>query len=191
VASSPPKGGVEMSELPPEVTMLAFKKILWPNDFSESAFRALPYVKAFIEKHGSEVHLIYVAEDLANYGHYWGEPNAKHVEHLHDFAPRGARKKLEEFCSSELAACPLYQIHVVLGDPASEILEAIRELEIDLVVISIQGMRGHFPVGSVADKLIKHSPAPLLTLNPDIHPGGTGNRDQTEIAIDKQTEKGI
>ncbi len=171
--------------------MLAFKKILWPNDFSEAAFRALPYVKSFIDKHDSEVHLIYVAEDLANYGHFWGAPNAKHVEHLHDFALRGARKKLEAFCTSELAACPLYHIHVVLGDPATEILKAIGNLDIDLVVISVHGMRGHFPVGSVAEKLIKHSPAPVLTLNPDLRPAETGTGDQTSITIEKQTGQAI
>ncbi len=171
--------------------MLAFRKILWPNDFSEAAFRALPYVKSFIEKHGSQVHLIYVADDLANYGHFWGEPGAKHVEHLHDFALRSARNKLETFCSSELAACPLYQIHVVLGDPATEILKAIRELEIDLVVISIHGMRGHFPVGSVAEKLIKHAPVPLLTLNPDVQPRKGNETIPARIGVQASRPRGI
>ena len=147
--------------------MLAFDKILWPNDFSEASFKLLPYVKTLIEKYGSEIHLIFVAEDLADYGHFWGEPNAKHVDHLHNFALRGAKKKLEEFCSSELATCPLYQVHVHLGDPAREILKAIDVIDPNLVVMSIHGRRRHFPVGSVAEKVIRNSQVPLLIINPD------------------------
>ena len=148
--------------------MLTFDKILWPNDCSEASFRLLPYVKSLIDKYGSEIHLLFVAEDLADYGHFWGEPNAKHVDHLHDFALRGAKKKLEEFCSNELATCPLYHVHVHLGDPAREILKAIDAIGANLVVMSTHGMRRHFPVGSVAEKVIRHSPAPLLIINPDV-----------------------
>jgi nucleotide-binding universal stress UspA family protein len=151
--------------------MLVFKKILWPNDFSGSSFRLLPYVTSLIDKYGSEIHLLYVAEDLANYGHFWGAPTAKHVEHLHEFALRGAKRKLEEFCRSELASCPLYRIHVHLGDPAREILKAIDEIGVDLVVMAVNGMRGHFPVGSVAEKIIKHSHVPLFTINPAVRNG--------------------
>lgn len=80
--------------------MLAFDKILWPNDFSEASIKVLPYVKSLIDKYGSEIHLLFVAQDLADYGHCRGEPNAIHVERLHDFPLRGANKKLEAFCSN-------------------------------------------------------------------------------------------
>ncbi len=33
--------------------MMEFKKILWPNNFSETALQALPYIKALMEKYGS------------------------------------------------------------------------------------------------------------------------------------------
>ncbi|MDX1764379.1 MAG: universal stress protein, partial [bacterium] len=70
-------------------------------------------------------------------------------------------------CSSELAACPLYHVHVHLGDPAREILKAIDVIGPNLVVMAIHGRRRHFPVGSVAERVIRNSRAPILIINPD------------------------
>ena len=149
-----------------EENMLDFKKILWPNNFSDVSLQALPWIKSLITKYNAEAHLIYVAEDLANYGHYWGEPNPAHIHGLHEFALKGAQKKLEAFCQKELVECPLYEIHVVLGDPVQEILNAINEFGVDLVVMSIHGMRGYFYGESITQKVIQYAPVPVLTINP-------------------------
>ncbi len=112
--------------------------------------------------------MLYVAQDLANYGHYWGEPDPKHVSGLHEFALKGAQKSLKKFCSQEFVSCPAYSIHVALGDPVKEILKAIDQIETDLVVMSVHGLHEEFHSGSITQKVIQYSPVPVLTVNPAV-----------------------
>jgi nucleotide-binding universal stress UspA family protein len=145
---------------------MEIERILWPNDFTETAYKVLPYITSLVEKYDAEVHLLHVALDLSTYGHFWGKPNLRHIEGMHDLARRGANKKLTEFCQKELSSCPSYQVHVELGDPAEEIIKAIRELDIDLVVMPIQGLEGRSKLGNVARKVLKEAIVPVLAINP-------------------------
>jgi len=42
-------------------------KLLWPTDFSGNAEKALGYVTSLMEKYQTEVHLLYVIEDVAHH----------------------------------------------------------------------------------------------------------------------------
>ena len=55
---------------------------------------------------------------------------------------------------------------ILLGDPAREILRAIKEEGVDVVVMATKGRRGHFEVGSVTEKIVKSSPVPVWTVRP-------------------------
>jgi len=44
--------------------------------------------------------------------------------------------------------------------------ELIKEIEPDLVIMATHGMAANFPFGSVAEKVIKNSPVPVLSINP-------------------------
>lgn len=146
--------------------MKDFNKILWPNDLTETSLRVLPLVTSLAEKYGAEIHLLYVGLDLSGYGHFWGKPDPQHVKGMHEFARVGAKKKLAEFCTGELANCPAYHVHVVLGDPAEEILKAVEDIGADLVVLSTGGNPEWPRLGSVAARVIQESPVPVLAINP-------------------------
>jgi len=148
--------------------MLEFKKILWPNDFSDSSVKALPYVRDLIERYDSEVYMLHVPMDLSAYGGYWGKPDPEHVEAMHEFALRGAEKKMHEFCEEELASCRLYFVKVEFGDPAGEILKAVDDTGADVIVLPIHDSSGDSHVGSVASEVIRKSPVPVLTINPKV-----------------------
>jgi nucleotide-binding universal stress UspA family protein len=53
-----------------------------------------------------------------------------------------------------------------LGDPAARIIEAERELAIDLVVMPTHGRKGvaHLLLGSVAEAVVRRSTCPVLTV---------------------------
>lgn len=145
------------------------KKILWPTDLSPAAASAEPFVISMSQKYGAEVHLLHVAEDLAHFEHYWGSgPDPGHARELVDFARKAANERLESICASRLQDCPRYRIHVEVGDPAQTILKAVLEFGIDLVILSTYGLRAAFPFGSVAEKVIKNSPVPVLIIRPEM-----------------------
>lgn len=57
---------------------------------------------------------------------------------------------------------------VLWGQPAEEILRYAKEKQIDLVVMSAHGRSGiqRWAFGSVADKVIRYSPIPILIIPP-------------------------
>ncbi len=145
---------------------MVIKRILWPTDLSEAASKAEPYVASLSKLYDAEIHLIYVAEDLTDYEHYWGSgPDAKHLREMKEYEMRIAKERLEELCTNYLEGCPSYRIHVLKGDPAKVILGAIEEYGADLVVLATRGMKSVFPFGSVAERVVKSSPVPVITIN--------------------------
>jgi nucleotide-binding universal stress UspA family protein len=58
-----------------------------------------------------------------------------------------------------------------VGAAFLEIIEYVREQEIDLVVIGTHGRSGlmHILMGSVAERIVRKSPCPVLTVKPEGH----------------------
>jgi nucleotide-binding universal stress UspA family protein len=140
------------------------RKILWPTDFSENAAKALPYVNSLSAHYGAEVHVLYVLEEMANFGAWYGDYDRSQADALLQLQKEKAEGHLQEICKIHLEGCPLYVRHTATGDPASEILKLIEKEKPDLIVMSTQGKRGHFSFGSVAEKVVRHSPVPVLTV---------------------------
>lgn len=140
------------------------EKVLWPTDFSKSAQKALPYVNSLTQQYEAEIHILYVIEDLAHHEGWYGEFEESHIEKLTRFSEETARKKLDQICDKYLNGCPLFIKHVAMGDPAQEILSCINRDKIDMVVMATRGAKGNFPFGSVAEKVVKNSPAPVVTI---------------------------
>jgi nucleotide-binding universal stress UspA family protein len=104
---------------------MELKRILWPTDSSENAEQALPYVSSLSEKFSSEVHVLYVIEELAYHESWYGEFDRAHMEKIHKWEERKAKERLDQICESYLKGCPLYVRHIAIGDPAEEILRII------------------------------------------------------------------
>ncbi len=141
------------------------RKILWPTDFSANSGTAMPYVNSLTQKYQTEVHVLYVIEDLGHQDDPWyGELDKKHLEKIYDWEEKKAKERLDEICEKQLDGCPLYIKHVAIGDPAKEILKKVEENDIDMIVMSSRGRRGHFGFGSVAEKVMKNTSVPVVTV---------------------------
>jgi len=143
---------------------MAIKKILWPTDFSKSAAAALPYVNSLTQKLDAEVHVLYVIDDIARHAPWYGEFGKEHMNKIREWEEETAHEHLDEICKRHLEGCRLYVKHVAVGDPAQEILSFIQKENIDMVVMAKHGSKAHFAFGSVADKVVKHSPIPVVTI---------------------------
>ncbi|MBN2033844.1 MAG: universal stress protein [Deltaproteobacteria bacterium] len=140
------------------------KKILWPTDFSENAAKALPYVNSLSELYGAEVHVLYVLEEMGPFGAWYGDFDRSQIDALLKLQKDKAEAHLQKICEQSLEGCPLYVRHTGTGDAASEILKLIEKEKPDFVVMSTQGNSGRFSFGSVAEKILRHSPVPVLTI---------------------------
>ena len=79
-------------------------------------------------------------------------------------AEKSANKRLNQICEKYLNSCPLYIKHVAIGDPAQEILKLIEREGVDLVVMASHGSQGNYRFGSVTEKVLKNSSAPVTTI---------------------------
>lgn len=143
---------------------MEFRKILWATDLSENARQALPYVSSLSAKYQTEVHVLYVLEEMGPFGAWYGDFNQSQWEDLQRLEKQKAEEKLDEICNTHLDHCPLYIRHTAMGDPASEILKLIDKERPDVVVLTTRGRKGRFEFGSVAEKVVKHSKVPVLTV---------------------------
>jgi nucleotide-binding universal stress UspA family protein len=139
-------------------------KILWPTDFSENSSKALPYVASLSQLYGAAVHVLYVLEEMGPFGAWYGDFDRSQIEALLKLQKEKAEEHLEKICVQNLDGCPLYVRHTATGDPASEILKLIDKEKPDMVVMSSRGKRGYFSLGAVAEKVVRHSPVPVLTV---------------------------
>jgi nucleotide-binding universal stress UspA family protein len=140
------------------------KKLLWPTDFSSNAEKALSYVTSFTEKYQTEVHLLYVIEDVAHHQSWYGEFGGAHMDKIQEWEKKEAKKRLDQICHKYLKGAPLYTKHIAIGDPAKEILHFIEKEQVDMVVMATHGRGGYFPFGSVTEKVVKNSSVPVVTI---------------------------
>lgn len=141
-------------------------KILWPTDFSTSASHALHTIKERIRLQAADVHLLYVAEDLTEFESYWGSgPDSKHSTSLREFAEKQSKKRLQEICDCELEGCASYALHFAHGNMAEEILKAIKEHEVDEVILAKPPKEGETSFGAAAEIVIAKSPVPVTAID--------------------------
>lgn len=149
---------------------MEIKKILWPTDLSGNAEKAQETVRAMAQKHGAEVHLLYVMEDLGRHEPWYGDFNQEHIDKIQAWEREKAEKRLNELCETALKGCPAFFKEIALGDPAEEILKAVGKIGADAVILAAKGRTGRFAFGGVADKVVKNASVPVVTVPVDQSP---------------------
>ena len=119
---------------------------------------------SFTEKYQTEVHLLYVNEDVAHLQSWYGEFGGAHMDKIQEWEKKEAKKRLDQICHKYLKGAPLYTKHIAIGDPAKEILHFIEKEQVDMVVMATHGRGGYFPFGSVTEKVVKNSSVPAVTI---------------------------
>lgn len=146
--------------------MKEFRHILFPIDFSESSQKILPYVVTLSQAFGSTVHLLYVVRDL-KYLTSFHVPHPS-LDQMEKEIAESSRQMMDKVCEEELQGCPRFVKKILIGDAAHEIIQYALEEKIDLIIMGTHGRKGLEKAlfGSVAEKVVKNSPVPVLTVNP-------------------------
>ena len=149
--------------------MMNLQRILHPTDFSEHAAHALRYACELADRFDAELHLVHVLEVHVSSTPQFGMGLAlpTNVHESEEDVLRGLQQLLEpEWAASHRIARAALQ-----GSPFVEIIRYAREHEIDMVVLSTHGRTGlaHMLMGSVAERVVRKSPCPVLTVRPEGH----------------------
>lgn len=147
---------------------MIWKTILVPHDFSSSANHACAVARDEAKTHGAKVILVHVI-DLP----YQMVPESAMVSgesiepvSMKDFAGKAAEKHLDDIAARLAKDGVTPQKYIRFGKPHDEIVKLAEELKIDLIVMGTHGRTGlaHLLVGSVAERVVRTSKCPVLTV---------------------------
>ena len=136
--------------------------VLVPLDGSAVAEQAIPYARALLPEGGTLVLLRVLPEaEPALTELHWSFDEAPDVD---DAASDAARTALEQVIARMGDTSRRRVVRVARGDPAEQILRAIARHAIDVVVMTTHGRGaiGRAIFGSVADRVSRASPVPIL-----------------------------
>lgn len=137
------------------------RTVLVTLDGSSFAERVLPWVQRVSETTGAQVLLLVVPEvpDPALYG-----AMADTVDELRAQAEVNARRYLDRIAAQLRAAGMPVQALVEGSRPATTILDVAEREQVDLIMLATHGRGGmdRLMLGSVADRVVHHSTAPVL-----------------------------
>lgn len=143
---------------------LEIKKILIPTDFSETGLLAMEHAIFMARLLKAHVYLLHVVEAFEyTYSLYEPEIRLNDTEEINE----SVRDKLDKL-SSRISKENLVNVSVLVGSgrAATGIAEAVKENNIDLIIMGTHGAKGfeEYFIGSNAHKVVNAAPCPVLTI---------------------------
>jgi nucleotide-binding universal stress UspA family protein len=148
--------------------MIALKTILVPTDFSETSDQALRYGKALAQAFGASLHLLHVVQEP--FAQPWAvEAYGFSLATLQEEWTKEATQRLDAAFTADERAALKATLATQLGHPYLEILRYAQEKAVDLIVMGThgRGALGHVMMGSVAERIVRKAPCPVLTVRPE------------------------
>lgn len=152
-------------------TSVAFSKILFATDFSPYSEAALPYALQFANEYGAK---LYAAHVLSPEEYLFVTPESwpaliegQEQRQQMDIA------RLER----HLRKVP-HQVLSAVGDISDVVFRLVQDNQIDLLVLGTHGRTGlpKLLMGSVAEKIFRQSPIPVVTVGPYVPRGQKVNK---------------
>ncbi len=142
--------------------MVTLKKILCPVDHSECSYLALKYAISLALKDEAKLYLMHVIDSRLYDTEIYKFSQHKLSEIDESKIREDLMKSLPEGTTDVLEVETL----VVKGVPFNEIINAATEINVDIIVIGTHGRTGlsHVMLGSVAEKVVRKSLCPVLTV---------------------------
>jgi nucleotide-binding universal stress UspA family protein len=141
-----------------------FSRIVVPTDFSPSSEEAWALAQRLATALGSEVLLVHVFTEAP----LWGEGpfNMEHVRETYATSRQWVSDKLEEWARSPRTTGLHVRPVLREGAPHEEIIALATDERADLILIGTQGRGGlnRALLGSVADRVVRLAPCPVLTV---------------------------
>lgn len=145
--------------------MVNIKKILVATDFSEPSGVALAYGRDLARHYGAQLCVLHIVDDvLMRYGPEAAFSAAEIQKDLEAQARRELDKHIRTFDRETLHAVGAVE---VASNVADAICAHAKANAIDLIVTGTHGWGAvkHFFLGSVAERVVRRAPCPVLTVH--------------------------
>lgn len=147
------------------------KRVITPIDFSENApliAESAAYVAGSFK---ASLSLIFVVQSFADYSGFF-VPQINAPDLMQELFT-SAEERMDKFCQDNEEAFKALGVtalssKVLMGDVAEQIIDYAINGQGNLIVIGTHGYKGLEKImfGSIADKVVKAAPCPIMTVNP-------------------------
>lgn len=144
--------------------MRKIQEIVCPIDFSRPSNAALKAAISLARQYKAELILVSIVEPLVTGLMLSVYTYQQYVNRL----KKAAREQLKAMITKHVPKGMKASAVVKTGEPADEIVRTTKAQHADLIVIATHGRRGwgHLIFGSVAEKVIRLAPCPVLVIHP-------------------------
>lgn len=154
--------------------MRPIKRILVATDFSACSREAVDHGLTLAEHFGAEMEVVHVFERPAYFE--VGVSHNLQIRHNVDEwireVKQEATRQLDALVQDLKGRQPGVRGSLREGPTVDEILKAAQDTSADLIVIGTHGRTGlpHVLLGSVAERVVRHAPCPVLTVRSPLAP---------------------
>lgn len=152
---------------------MQISRILFPTDFSPDAEHAFQYALTLARKFGAELHLLHVI--------YFPPQTPEYdIGQVIDSLIKHAEESLKKLVESAKDPNQIFRTDVQVGVEHAEITKFAEREKIDLIVMGTRGRTGlaHVFLGSVAERVVRHSACPVLTVKFPARKGGEAAKQE-------------
>jgi universal stress protein A len=141
-------------------------QILAPTDFSEFSRQAIDYAFELAQTFGAKLLLLHVIE-LPAYPIEGFVPPSIGTTLSEDLERQASLDLAQVLPKAQDTKVEVIRL-VVVGTPYRKIVEVAEEEKLDLIVMATHGRTGlsHLVMGSVAERVVRTAPCPVLTIRP-------------------------
>jgi nucleotide-binding universal stress UspA family protein len=145
--------------------------IVVATDFSKASERAVAAAAVLARQNEAKCTLVHVFDPEAfapRAGAYQLHSESMTVE---PEVEQAIHEELRRVAEERLKDAPTVKTALVLArNAANGIVDYAKKEDADLIVIATHGRSGlsHFLIGSVAEKVVRHAPCPVLSLRPAV-----------------------
>jgi nucleotide-binding universal stress UspA family protein len=158
-----------------------------PHDFSDTSAVAVQYAVELARNFGARLYVLHVGDHAVN------EFEEEFPIGLEDALADRVRERLLRIVTPQEKAELNPEFAVRPGTPAPEIVQYAIDQDIDLIVMGThgRGFVGHALMGSVAEKVVRTAPCPVLTVRIPSHWFVTANAITTseQKSVDLRTSE--
>lgn len=145
--------------------MAHFGSMFLAVDMSICAQQATQYAFALAKAFGAKLHVAHVV-NTASFFYGGMEPSGVLVDRLFEPAKEHGRLRLGDIVNDAKGRGIDAEAHLLVGKPSEIIVQTVRELQCDLVVIGTHGHSGFSKLilGSTCEKVMRLSKVPVLAI---------------------------
>jgi nucleotide-binding universal stress UspA family protein len=158
--------GMIIERIDRRVSMLPFRRILCPTDFSDPAHEGLNVANEMARHFSADLYLVHVVSPVPAVA-VPAAPSTFNVALYIQELVKTAQKELSTIINTKITDKNRVHPIVVEGVPAQEILRVAGENQVDLIVMATHGQTGwrHLVFGSVAERVVREAPCPVLVVH--------------------------